>query len=128
MLAESFNIRPSRVLLFLLAIIHVGTLGVILSYADHVFLKWFGSVVCALSFMWNLKYTLKTKKVFWNAEEGWKVQYGSGGICSAKVVGQNTCLPWVVGLNFSYKPEIIFFDAMDAETFRRLRVLLIHKS
>lgn len=126
MQAESFDYRPSKILIFLLSIIHIGALVIIAHVLGHPWEQFLGALACVLSFVWNVNLQLSVKKIFWNEKAGWGVQSRDGSVCSAKLNSQNVCTPWVANLNFNKKPMIIFFDSMSREAFRRLRVLLIN--
>jgi len=124
MQAESFDYRPSKILIFLLIVVHVGSLVIIACMRGHIFAQLLGGGLCLFSFIWNINLQLNVKKILWNEKTGWKVQDRKGAIYPANLNKQNVCTPWVAGLNFNKKPLIIFFDSMRKDAFRRLRVLL----
>lgn len=126
MQAESFDYRPSKILIFLLIIVHSGALIIIAHGLGNPWGRLLGILLCVVSFVWNVNLQLNVKKIFWNEKTGWGVQDRKGSFYSAKLNSQNICTPWIAGLNFNKKPLIIFFDSMSKDAFRRLRILLIN--
>ena len=124
MLAESFELRPSKIFFVLLLMIHVLTVWMVLLYLP---VKELILVLCVISFCWNLYCQRKIKKFFWDEKEGWKIQNKNGEMYSARTTRQNICTPWMIGLNFNRKPLMIFFDSMSCEAFRRLKVLVLSR-
>ena len=122
MLAESFELRPSKIFFVLLLMIHALTVWIVLLYLP---VKGLILVLCVISFCWALNSQRKIKKFFWDEKEGWKIQNKNGEIYPARTTRQNICTPWMIGLNFNRKPLMIFFDAMSCDAFRRLKVLVL---
>jgi hypothetical protein len=102
--------------------IHVLTVWIVLLYLPA---KGLILALCPVSFCWNLNRQRKVKKFFWDERGGWKIQNKNGEIYSVRRARKNICTPWMIGLNFNRKALIIFFDSMNSEAFRRLKVLVL---
>ncbi len=126
MLIESFDFRPSRILILILIVVHSGTLIVVFLFPGKI-LKVAGILLCITSVIWSMRLQFNLEKILWNEKQGWALQYKNKQAYSVTVSGRNLCLSWVVGLNFGRNSVMIFYDSMSEEAFRRLRVLLINK-
>ncbi len=130
------ELKPSRNLLWVLTATHFGALGLLPATSLPVWLVVSLSALVVASyarqvlrFAW-LRSPASVVSLFWPAGEQWRLRDRSGGETTAFLLPDSFIKPWLTILLF--RPDsggrvrnvIILPDALDAESFRRLRVRL----
>ena len=127
---------PSRILAAVLIMAHLVALAVVVVVTLPLWVKLLAGAAIAASCAGSICHTafLRTARAIVELEagEGGRVSYrgGNGIWCEARLLGSSFVTPWLTVLNL--RPEgarlarhvIIMPDNVDADAFRRLRVLL----
>lgn len=111
MRAELFEVKPSKIYIYLLVFIHLGALVCVFLSTIPITMVFVFSLLTGINFIWQFRRHMKIRNFMWGKQ---------------KLIKPLVCTPWVVGLNCEKRAVIIFFDSMSQSAFRRLRVLLIN--
>lgn len=126
----------SRILAAVLAVAHAAALTVIFNVALPAWAKLFAASVIATSCVWSIAHAalLRTSRAIVELEvgEGGRASYRdrTGMWQRAQILGSSFVAPWLTVLNLradgsgETRHAVILADNVDADAFRRMRVLL----
>ncbi len=129
-----FKLQRSRT--FLVAIVFVHALAAVASFCNTLPL-WlqmllFGAVALSL-FILLRRYIfldpVDAMEVAWREEEGWRLRYGTRDAVPVRLLGTSVVTTMITILHFKTEQGkrhevVVFRDALDAESYRVLRVIL----
>lgn len=130
------NPKPSRILISLLTVGHLGAIAVLFPLALPLFVKLGIAAVLVVSLVIALrKQPGRTgeggvQALTWKADGDWLLETAEGESLNATLHESTYVHPWLVVLNFRLEDKrgLISFalapDALDADTFRELRARL----
>ncbi|MDT8384687.1 MAG: protein YgfX [Gammaproteobacteria bacterium] len=128
--------KPSRILIALLTVGHLGAIAILLPLDIHLIIKLGIAIVLAVSLVIAVrKQPGRTgeggvQTLIWQADGDWLLETADGETLDARLHESTYVHPWLVVLNFRLtdRPGLLSFtlapDALDKETFRALRVRL----
>jgi hypothetical protein len=135
--SSHFSIKSSRILFMLLLLLHAGAIVIAWTLTMPIAVSIIITTGCLVSLWFNLhKHVFRTKDKqaivkLWPEQDGkWQLQNVKGEIYSGELSGGSVKTNAFVLLNFKIPnkrfklPVVIWRDALDADSFRRLRVLL----
>ena len=129
------KLRPSRYFMSTLLFIHITILFVLMGFS----FQWWAKSLFALIVLTSLVVSIRRYNGFYSkklichfSKEGeyWYLHQHDGKVLRGTLLGHSVLTKYLLILNFSVKPPIgekqkrtiiIFSDAVDANTFRRLR-------
>lgn len=126
----------SRVLVSLLTLIHVGACGLLFVLPWALMLKLFfaalllGNLFFVLCKFPGLSRPENIQAIEWSGDGSWFIRTFAGKQLAAQLQPSSFVHPWLVILNFHLqegkhsRSVVLFPDALDRETLRRLRVRL----
>lgn len=132
------ELRPSRYLMGLLLLLHVGAMTMILTLS----LQWWAIVIIAVVLMLSLifytekyvRYRLKSSIRSLNSKDGvkWQLTTKAKESITATILGDSLVTHYLLILNFKANNKkrytvIILRDSIDKQQFRQLRLLLINR-
>jgi len=120
----------------LAAIVFVHVLAAVASFTNTLPL-WsqmllFGAVVLSLIILlkrWVFFDPVDAIEVAWNEDDGWRVRYGAQEELAVRLLGTSVVTTMITILHFKTEQGkrhevVVFRDALDAEEYRLLRVIL----
>lgn len=136
MIKTPFILQSSRLTRYFLILVHALSFIVLFSLPLAPGWKYGLSVLCLLNLVdsWRQYVCLKGRKAVIQLSQRhahfWQLETAEGERFLARLAGESICTPWLVVLNFRQPKQwfatsvVIPRDAMDADSFRRLRVRL----
>ena len=130
------NPKPSRILIALLSIGHLGAIAILLPLYIPLVIKLGLTIVLVVSLVIALRKQPGrvgeggVQTLIWKADGDWLLETTEGESLNATLHESTYVHPWLVVLNFRQenKSGLLSFalapDALDSETFRELRVRL----
>jgi hypothetical protein len=78
---------------------------------------------------YRCEHTENRAVIMYGEQEGWRVRIGEGSEIHAKLLGSSVSTRWITILHFRtgqkrFQSFVIFPDSLDAEDYRRLRMIL----
>jgi hypothetical protein len=132
--ASPLVLKPdsSRIYLGLMLFVHLGAMAVVIPLSFHWSIKFVLWIVLLTSLMLVLKKQGKgdVQCLTWKEGSDWALLLENGTEVEARLLTTTYVNPWLVVLNFKFVEDnrqrsvTLFRDALDQETFRRLRVRL----
>jgi toxin CptA len=131
----SLTIRPSRLLAGLLCFVHGGAALCLPPLDVPAWIKVLLGILVALSFIVTIRRALLLDAnaivgLVWDVEDNWTLISAAGNALNARLEPGSYVHPWLMVLNFYTDAKwrntavVLFPDALDAQTHRRLRVRL----
>lgn len=136
--AQPLRLQPkaSRILIGLLTVGHLGAIAVLFPLDFSIFIKLFIAAVLVVSLFVALRKQPGSvgeggvHKLTWTTDGDWLLETTAGETLTATLHESTYVHPWLVVLNFRQENKrgllsvVLAPDALDAETFRELRVRL----
>lgn len=141
--AAQLNLEPGRSLWLgvLLLLAHGGSLGVLFLVPLPVYAAWAAALIVLASMAWGIRrHALRLDRnaivrLVWDADDAWLLVTAAGRELAAVLMTSSYVHPWLAVLNFQTegtgvrrlwrrRSVVLLPDALDAESFRRLRVRL----
>jgi hypothetical protein len=131
----SLNLRPSRLFAGLLCFIHGGAALCLPPLDMPAWVKVLLGILVALSCVVTIRRALLLDAnaivgLVWDVEDNWTLISAAGDTLNARLKPGSYVHPWLVVLNFYTDTKwrntavVLFPDALDTQTHRRLRVRL----
>lgn len=123
---------PSRIYIALMLFVHLGAMAVIIPLNFHWAIKVVLWIVLLASLLSVIKKQGKgnVRCLSWKEDSDWVLSQEDGTEVEARLLTTTYVNPWLVVLNFKMLEDnrqrsvSLFRDALDQETFRKLRVRL----